>query len=121
MLVSILHRATGVALALGGGVLLAWWLTAAAAGPKSYATFYAWVVDAQPGVAGQHVVNILATLVGIGLTWALFQHMATGVRHFVLDVGAGYELKTNRTGAWATIVFSLIATALFWFFVRSKY
>jgi succinate dehydrogenase / fumarate reductase cytochrome b subunit len=121
MLGSILHRATGVAMALGGGIIFAWWLAAAAAGAKSYASFYAWVVEAQPGMAGQRVVNILALLAGIGFTWAFFQHMATGIRHFVLDVGAGYELRTNKTGAWATIAFSIVATGLFWLYVRSKY
>ena len=121
MLVSILHRVTGVAMALGGATIFAWWLAAAAAGAKSYATFYAWVADAQPGNGAQHVANIVAALIGIGFTWAFFQHLATGVRHFVLDVGAGYELKVNRAGAWGTIAFSLIATAAFWVFVRSKY
>ena len=121
MLVSILHRATGVAMALGGGIIFAWWLAAAASGPKGYATFYAWVVDAQPGMAGQRLVNVAALLVGIGFTWAFFQHMATGIRHFVLDVGAGYELRTNKSGAWMTMLFSVVATALFWLFVRSKY
>ena len=41
----------------------------------------------------------LGYIVGIGLTFALFQHMVSGIRHFVLDTGAGYELKINRTGA----------------------
>ncbi len=112
MLVSILHRATGTALAIGGGIIFAAWLACAAAGPKEYAAFYAWVVDGQSG--GQHLVNILAMVIGIGLTWAAFQHMCSGVRHFVLDTGAGYELRANRAGAWATIVVSAVATLLFW-------
>ena len=40
--------------------------------------------------------NIIAKIVLVGLTWAFFQHMLSGLRHFVLDMGAGYELKTNR-------------------------
>ena len=32
---SILHRATGVALS-GGAILLVWWLVAAATGPEAY-------------------------------------------------------------------------------------
>jgi len=39
MLVSILHRATGQAMALGGVVLFLWWLIAAATGPEAYAFF----------------------------------------------------------------------------------
>ena len=118
MLVSILHRATGVSMALGGTLVFAWWLIAASAGPKEYATFYAWVVDGQSG--GQHLVNVVARLIGVALTWAVFQHMASGVRHFVLDVGAGYELRVNRLGSWATIAFSVVATLVYWLFVWSK-
>jgi succinate dehydrogenase / fumarate reductase cytochrome b subunit len=125
MLVSILHRATGTALAIGGGVIFTWWLTAAAISGAAYDGFYHWIVaaDAMSVHFGtQHLVNILAMLVGIGLTWSFFQHMATGVRHFVLDTGAGYELKTNRLVAMATIAFSLVATAIFWGFIFvSKY
>lgn len=114
MLVSILHRATGTALAIGGGLIFTWWLVAAATSPKAYAIFYAWVVEAMPGSGAQSFANILAKLVGFGLSWAFFQHMASGVRHFVLDTGAGYELKVNRLGSILTIVFSVVMTVLFW-------
>ncbi len=48
MLVSILHRATGTALAIGGGLIFTWWLTAAAMSPAAYLVFYHWIVDADP-------------------------------------------------------------------------
>jgi succinate dehydrogenase / fumarate reductase cytochrome b subunit len=121
MLVSILHRATGTALAIGGGLIFTWWLTAAAAGPKAYDSFYRWVVAAAPDSAAQHVANVLALIVGFGLTWSFFQHMASGLRHFVLDTGAGYELKRNRLMSLATLAFSIIATIVFWVVIRSKY
>jgi succinate dehydrogenase / fumarate reductase cytochrome b subunit len=124
MLVSILHRATGIAVAIGGGLIFCWWLTAAAISPAAYNVFYHWVVQADPAsvrAGSQSVVNLLAKIVGVGLTWAFFQHMASGVRHFVLDTGAGYELKTNRLGAILTMVFSTVATLLFWAVVVGKY
>ncbi|TVV75064.1 succinate dehydrogenase, cytochrome b556 subunit [Sphingomonas solaris] len=102
MLVSILHRATGTANAIGGGVLFIWWLVAAASGPAAYDTFY------------RAATSWFGYLVAIGLTWTFFQHMFSGVRHFVLDTGAGYELKTNRTWATATIIGSLAVTLLIW-------
>jgi succinate dehydrogenase / fumarate reductase cytochrome b subunit len=117
MLVSILHRATGTAMAIGGGVILTWWLVSAAMSPDAYKIFYAWIVQSDassPHEGLQALVNILAKLAGIGLTWSLFQHMASGVRHFVLDTGAGYELKTNRVGALLTIAFSITATLVVW-------
>lgn len=102
MLVSILHRVTGTGLAIVGGLGFVWWLVAAASGPDAYATFHA--------VA----TSWFGYLVAIGLTWAFFQHAATGIRHFVLDIGAGYELKTNKTGAVLTMAASLILTLLVW-------
>jgi succinate dehydrogenase / fumarate reductase cytochrome b subunit len=117
MLVSILHRATGTALAIGGGLIFTWWLVAAAMSGAAYDVFYHWIVQSDQTSmheGAQAFVNILAKLVGIGLTWSMFQHMATGVRHFVLDTGAGYELKTNRMGALLTIAFSITATLVVW-------
>ena len=55
-------------------------------------------------------MNVLARLVGIGLTWSFFQHACSGIRHFVLDTGAGYELKVNRTGSIATASTTVAAT-----------
>lgn len=114
MLVSILHRICGNALAFAGGILFTWWLVAAASGPVAYASFHHIFIAAEPGNAVEGVTNILARIVAIGLTWSFFQHMFSGLRHFVLDTGAGYELKTNRIWAIMTIVGSVLVTAALW-------
>jgi len=102
MLVSILHRITGAGMATVGAIALVWWLAAAANGPEAYETFLSWATW-WPGY-----------VVAIGLTWVFFQHMASGVRHLVLDTGAGYELRVNKLGALATMIFSTTLTALVW-------
>ena len=101
MLVSITHRVTGVGLALGAA-LLVWWLTAAASGPEAYADFVAWAT--WPWML----------IVWVGVTWALFQHGLSGMRHFVLDAGAGYELDTNKKWALATMIGAIALTAALW-------
>jgi succinate dehydrogenase / fumarate reductase cytochrome b subunit len=106
MLVSILHRVTGDGMAIVGGLLFTWWLAALAGGKESYDWFVSWF-------SGGYW-SILGYVIGIGLTLSLFQHMMSGVRHFFLDAGAGYELKTNKMGAILTIVASLTLTILFW-------
>lgn len=116
MAVSILHRITGNGMAFAGLALLLWWIGAIAAGPDSYATFLAYVWTGEGGGL-QAVTAVLGKVVLIGLTWAFFQHMASGIRHFVLDVGAGYELATNARWSVVTMAFSVVATALFWAFV----
>jgi len=108
MLVSILHRVTGSGMATVGTLLLVWWLAALAGGAESYATFQG-VFTTDTGS-----LNVLGLVVAVGLTLSLFQHMMTGIRHLVLDTGAGYELKTNKMYAMATMVASVALTAIFW-------
>lgn len=105
MLVSILHRVTGGALTVVGLAFLAWWLVALAGGEQSYARF-----TAQAG----HPIGMIVLA---GLTWAFWQHFFSGLRHLVLDTGAGYELRVNRFWAIMTLVGSLFATALTWYFL----
>lgn len=102
MLVSILHRATGDGLALVGLGVLVWWLGALASGPAAYATFQA--VMGSP----------LGMVVLVGLSWAFFTHTMSGLRHFVLDIGAGYELDTNRAWSVASPLIAIALTAAFW-------
>lgn len=108
MLVSILHRATGSGLALVGTVLLVGWLAAAAAGEASYAAFMDWFTLADGRT------NIIGYVLGIGLTWSLFQHIANGVRHLFMDAGANFELHRNKASAKATMVVSVLATLALW-------
>lgn len=112
MLVSILHRATGSGMATVGAVLMVWWLSALAGGEAAYARF----VD--PFTYHDGRLNVVGYVVGVALTLALFQHMMSGVRHLVLDTGAGFELKRNKAGAMATMVASVVLTALFWLAVE---
>lgn len=116
MLVSILHRVTGNGLAFAGLGLLLWWIGALASGPAAYQTFLDWV---WLGTAGgiQTVTAVLGKIVLVGLTWAFFQHAASGIRHLVLDVGAGYELESNARWSIVTLVVSIALTVLFWAFV----
>lgn len=113
MAVSILHRISGDGLALVGLPLLLWWLAALAGGPEAYATLTQWVWKGDAGGI-QTVANVLGKIALVGLTWAFFEHLLSGLRHFVLDIGAGYELKANAFWSWAVLVGAPVLTALFW-------
>ena len=102
MLTSILHRVTGDSLALVGLGVFLWWLGAMASGPEAYETFAA-IMGSPIGI-----------IVLIGLSWAFFSHMMSGLRHFVLDIGAGYELDTNKTWAIIAPVLGIVLTVMFW-------
>ena len=114
MTVSILHRATGDGMALVGSVLLVWWLLAIAAGEEAYGTFR----DVFTYADGR--LNVVGWVVGVGLTLSLFQHMLSGVRHLVLDTGAGYELKTNKRYALACMVGGVLLTVAYWLYLGLK-
>jgi succinate dehydrogenase cytochrome b subunit len=105
MAVSILHRATGVALSFAGLGILTWWLFAIANGAGSYEAFTK---------AAMHPVGLVVL---IGLTWSFFQHLLSGIRHLVMDTGQGFELGVNKTFAVLTIVGSIVLTALLWFYL----
>lgn len=105
MAISILHRITGDGMAIVGAMGVVWWLVAAASGPEAYATFMS--VATSP----------VGYIVMIGLTWAFFQHMLSGLRHFVLDVGAGYELQTNRTWSVLLPLLAIVITAAVWLMI----
>ena len=108
MLVSIMHRVMGVALATAGVLGFTWWLAALASGEEAYATFLSWA-NWPP-----------ALIIPVGLSFAFFMHMANGIRHFVLDTGAGYELKTNRLGAIMVLLVAAGLTAIMWIVILMK-
>jgi succinate dehydrogenase / fumarate reductase cytochrome b subunit len=105
MLVSILHRVTGSGLAFVGAGIFVWWLYAAAMGPESYAAFLGWATWKW------------ALIVWIGLTWATFEHILSGLRHFVMDVGAGYALPANRAWSVTVLALAIVLTALIWAYI----
>ena len=102
MAVSILHRISGAALSVAGLAVLTWWLFAIAKGADTYSQF----TD-----AARHPAGIVVL---VGLTWAFFQHLLSGVRHLAMDTGAAFELDTNKRFAVLTIVGSVLLTALLW-------
>ncbi|MBA3527004.1 MAG: succinate dehydrogenase, cytochrome b556 subunit [Sphingomonas sp.] len=105
MLVSILHRITGGALTVVGLVLLTWWLMSVADGPGAYANLTDWA---------SHWAGLVIL---IGVTWAFFQHLFSGVRHLMMDSGQGFEITANKKGAMLTIIASIAATAAIWAYV----
>ena len=101
---SILHRLTGIALALGS-ILLVWWLITVAAGGELFAATHAF----------------LASPVGIvllfGWSIAFFYHLCNGVRHLAWDAGYGFEIKNAARSGYAVLAATLLLTAITWLYV----
>lgn len=101
MTLSILHRITGVALALGT-LLLVWWLVAAASDPA----YFALVQD--------YVGHWLGRLLLFGWSFALFYHLVNGIRHLLWDAGWGLELPTAHATGIAAFAAAVVLTLLAW-------
>jgi succinate dehydrogenase / fumarate reductase, cytochrome b subunit len=105
MAVSIIHRVTGAGLTIVGLAVLTWWLMALAYGPEPYAQFT------------KFSSSWLGLIILIGLTWAFFQHLLSGVRHLVMDTGSGFEIGVNKRFAILTLVGSVVLTAALWVYL----
>jgi succinate dehydrogenase / fumarate reductase cytochrome b subunit len=101
MVLSISHRATGLALS-AGTLLLVWWLVALARGPEAFAS--------AQGLIGSWVGRVLL----LGWTFSLFFHLANGIRHLFWDAGYGFEIKTTTVSGWTVVVASVALTVIAW-------
>jgi succinate dehydrogenase / fumarate reductase cytochrome b subunit len=101
MTLSILHRASGVALSCGF-ILLAAWLVSAAEGGESHERLAALL---QSG--GGRIVLVV-------LSFAFFFHLTNGIRHLVWDLGYGFEIRQANASSWVVIVSTLVLTLLYW-------
>jgi succinate dehydrogenase / fumarate reductase, cytochrome b subunit len=109
MVLSILHRITGVALAIGL-VVLALWLMSTANGPDSYERFLSW--------AASPLFRILIA----GWLVAFLYHFTNGIRHLFWDAGVGLERAQARSSARHVITIVAVASVvlIYVFFFRSS-
>jgi succinate dehydrogenase / fumarate reductase, cytochrome b subunit len=94
---SILHRFTGIALAIGA-VLLVAWLIAAASGPAAF--------ERAQSLAGAWYGRALL----FAWAFALFYHLTNGIRHLFWDAGLGLDLKSVYLTGWSVVVLSVVLT-----------
>ena len=101
---SILHRFTGIGLAVGS-ILLAWWLIAVAAGDELFSATHA----------------VIASPVGIVLLFlwsvAFFYHLCNGIRHLLWDAGYGFEIRQANRSSYAVLAATALLTVLCWLYV----
>ena len=85
-----------------GGVVLVWWLVAAAIGPEAYA--------AVAGFLGSWFGIVLL----LGWSLALFYHLCNGIRHLVWDTGHALDLGSTYVGGWLVVAATAALTAIAW-------
>ncbi|MGE0384705.1 MAG: succinate dehydrogenase, cytochrome b556 subunit [Gammaproteobacteria bacterium] len=104
---SILHRATGIFLALGA-LVLAWWLAALAGGPETFQR------------AHECLASGIGRLALLAWTYALFYHLCNGIRHLAWDAGKGFSLPAAYRSGYIVFAASVVLTAATWFVALSR-
>lgn len=99
MVLSILHRATGVFQSLGL-LPLTWWLVALASGPEAYQS------------AVERFRSPLVQLLLLGWLFSFFYHFVNGIRHLAWDCGYGYERRHARASGWTGLTVAIALTLL---------
>jgi succinate dehydrogenase / fumarate reductase cytochrome b subunit len=103
-MLSILHRATGIALAVGTLMIL-WWLVAAADSPEAY------------GRAMEFSRSAFGIVLLAGWSFSVYFHMLNGVRHLVWDTGHLFEIGCATKAGYVIFYGSLVLTILTWVIV----
>jgi succinate dehydrogenase / fumarate reductase cytochrome b subunit len=104
---SILHRITGGAAAIGF-LLFVWWLMSLATGPDAYTR------------AMQSLSSPFAKLLLVGFTFSFVYHFCNGIRHLVWDTGHGLErAQARRSGALVVVASLLLTAVVIWFACRA--
>jgi succinate dehydrogenase / fumarate reductase cytochrome b subunit len=101
---SILHRLTGIALAVGS-ILLVWWLITVAAGGELFAATHAFLISP------------IGHVPLFGWSVAFFYHLCNGVRHLASDAGYGFELRSAARSGYAVLAATVLLTAMTWLYV----
>ncbi|RYD16482.1 MAG: succinate dehydrogenase, cytochrome b556 subunit [Lysobacteraceae bacterium] len=107
MTTSILHRASGIALA-AGTILLLVALLALAAGPEAWARVVAFCDSG------------IGRVLLLGWTWSFAFHLLNGIKHLLQDVGWGYSIPQFVRNGWLAVIGSLVLTALVWAWILMR-
>lgn len=98
---SILHRASGIILALGA-LLIAWWFWTVTLGPSSYA------------IAHTFFNSFLGLLLLFVWTLCTFYHLCNGIRHLVWDAGYALEIEQAYFAGKLVAGVAVFLTLLVW-------
>ena len=104
---SILHRITGVVLALGSLGLL-WVLISLSMGPEAFSS-------AQACIGG-----VFGRLAAFAFSLCLMYHLFNGVRHLFWDIGKGYDLSTVTRSGLLVLALTVLSTTGLWLLATSN-
>jgi succinate dehydrogenase / fumarate reductase cytochrome b subunit len=102
-MLSIGHRATGVALFFSISMITWWFICLVFSG---FNKEYFLILD-------HFVVKMFLFLV----SYAFFYHLCTGIRHLVWDCGVGFSIKAINASSIIILTMSFVLTIVFWLLI----
>ena len=100
-LVSISHRITGI-INIIAITLICLWISLLFLGESNY----------------EIISSFLSSLIGkfiiLGVTWSFSFQALSEIRHLIMDLGYGFEIKTSRVTGLLVIFGSMILTIIFY-------
>ena len=101
MVLSGLHRITGIALSVGS-ILLVAWISSAVLSAEAFASMNRFL----GGFIGQFML--------FGWTFSLIYHSVNGVRHLIWDTGRLLEVKQIHSSGKVALAITIVLTLLAW-------
>ena len=101
MMLSGVHRITGIALSVGS-ILLVAWISSAVHSAEAFASMNRFL----GGFIGQFVL--------FGWTFSLIYHSVSGVRHLVWDTGRLLEVEQINSSSKIVLAIAIVLTLLAW-------
>ena len=101
MLLSGLHRITGIALSVGSLLLIAW-IESAVYSAQAFAAL------------SRFLGSFIGQLMLFGWTFSLIYHSVTGVRHLIWDTGRLLEVEQIQSSSKFVVAVTIVLTVLAW-------
>jgi succinate dehydrogenase / fumarate reductase, cytochrome b subunit len=98
-LVSISHRITGI-INITGITMICFWIMSLLLGESSYE------------FTKVFLQSIFGKFIILSLTWSFSFQILSEIRHLIMDLGYGFELKTTKITGLIVIIGSFILTVL---------
>ena len=107
-LVSISHRITGI-INIIGITLICLWASLLILGENNYE------------IIGTLLNSLIGKFIILSLTWSFCFQILSEIRHLIMDLGYGFELKTTKITGLIVIFGSLVLTIVFYLIGRNLF
>ena len=104
-LVSIATRITGIINILAT-TLICMWFASLLFGESNYE------------ITNLFLQSFFGKFIAVGITWSFSFQMLSEIRHLIMDLGYGFEIKTTNITGIVVIIFSFILTILIYLLGR---